>query len=420
MSNQRPAEYLNARDAASLLGIRLQTLYAYASRGLVRRVRAPDARVHQYARADLERLRSRREARAGHGPVAAAALRFGEPVLDSAITSITSDGPLYRGRAAVDLADGRVPFESVAELLWTGSLPERPPRWRGDGLGVSAKALAALLPAESPPLAALALAIPALAAADPARFDRRPEAVLPRARALVLRSAALLALATEPARADAALASGSVARAVAIALGARDDAAGLRALRAGLVLCADHELNASAFAARVAASTHADVYACLCAGLATLTGPRHGGSCDRVEALVAETERPERAMHVVLERARRGEGLPGFGHPLYPAGDPRAVPLLEHARALSPRAREVRVVLALVDAMRDTGRGAPNLDAGLVALAGALGLPRGAAVGLFAIGRMAGWVAHVLEQYAAGFLFRPRARYQGAEVAAHD
>jgi citrate synthase len=192
----------------------------------------------------------------------------------------------------------------------------------------------------------------------------------------------------------------------------------LRALRAALVVCADHELNASAFAARVAASTHADVYACLLAALGTLTGPRHGGSCDRVEALVAETERPERATHVVLERARRGEGVPGFGHPLYPAGDPRASPLLDHARALAPRSRDVRVVLALIEAMRDTGRGAPNLDAGLVALAAALGLPRGSAIGVFAIGRMAGWVAHVLEQYAAGFLFRPRARYLGAETPA--
>jgi citrate synthase len=416
MSNQ-PAEFVTAREAASLLGIRLQTLYAYASRGLVRRVRSPDARVHQYARADLERLRSRREARAGHGPVAAAALRFGQPILDSTITSLTPTGPLYRGHPAVDLAAGRAPFEAVAELLWTGELPARTPRFAADGLGVSREALSALLPAGSPPLAALALAIPALAAADPARFDTRAEAVLPRARALVLRTAALLALATDPARADAALASGSVVRAVGIALGARDDAAGLRALRAGLVLCADHELNASAFAARVAASTQADVYACVSAALGTLSGPRHGGASERFEALVAETEQPERATRVVLERARRGETVPGFGHPLYPAGDPRALPLLAQARALAPRSREVRTVLALVEAMREADRGAPNLDSGLVALRAALGLPRGTAVGVFAIGRMAGWVAHVLEQYAAGFLFRPRARYLGAASA---
>ena len=115
---------------------------------------------------------------------------------------------------------------------------------------------------------------------------------------------------------------------------------------------------------------------------------------------------------VVHERARRGELIPGFGHPLYPQGDPRAEPLLEAARALSAGNPAVRTLFALIEAMRESGRPAPTIDAGLVAVSTALGMPRGFGVALFAVGRTAGWVAHVLEQYEAGFLIRPRALYR--------
>jgi citrate synthase len=184
-----------------------------------------------------------------------------------------------------------------------------------------------------------------------------------------------------------------------------------------LVVSADHELNASAFAVRVAASAGADLYACVCAGLAALSGPRHGGSCDRVEALVAEAGREARAAAVVRGRMRRGEAIAGFGHPLYPGGDPRAEVLLETARDLAPRAPALATVAALIDAMRDAGREPPTIDVGLVAIAAVLDLPPGSAAGLFAVGRSAGWIAHALEQREAGFLLRPRARYTGPPPA---
>jgi citrate synthase len=177
-----------------------------------------------------------------------------------------------------------------------------------------------------------------------------------------------------------------------------------------LVLLADHELNASTFAARVVASTRADVYACVAAALGAMAGPRHGAASDRMEALVAEIGRPEHAAAVANERTRRGEALPGFGHGFYDDGDPRAVPLLEGARALAPKARETRIVCALDEVMRDAGRPRANVDAAAVAVRAALGLPAGTAAGLFALSRTAGWIAHVLEQYEQGSLIRPRAR----------
>ena len=109
-------------------------------------------------------------------------------------------------------------------------------------------------------------------------------------------------------------------------------------LRCALILCADHELNTSTFAARVAASTGADLYACLSAAVAAFSGPLHGGASEQVEWLVREAGSPAGAITAVAERMRRGELLPGFGHPLYPGGDPRVPPLLQRAVSLG-RAR---------------------------------------------------------------------------------
>src|SRR5262249_14598300 len=153
-----------------------------------------------------------------------------------------------------------------------------------------------------------------------------------------------------------------------------------------------------AFAVRVAASARADLYACVSAGLAAASGPLHGGSCDRVEALVAEARSPAGARALVRARTDRGEALPGFGDMLYPDGDQRAEPLLRTAGALAPRSPALRTLLAVLDAAREHGVAPPTVDFGLVAVALALGLPPGSAVSLFVIGRTAGWVAHMLEQ----------------------
>jgi citrate synthase len=254
-----------------------------------------------------------------------------------------------------------------------------------------------------------------LGAADPGRFDTRPEAVLPRARGLIRALAAALALPFDPVRAEAASAEATVAGSVAVALGVPPRPGALAAIDRALVLLADHELNASTFAARVVASTRADVYAAVLAGLSTLSGPLHGAASDRVEALLAEIPSPEDAASVIHERDRMGERVPGFGHPYYPDGDPRAPLLIDAAFEVGLREPMLRRLGALADAMEAAGRPPPNVDVGIVALSAALRMPRGAASGLFAVARCAGWVAHVLEQYQAGFLMRPRARYTPAD-----
>ncbi len=431
---------LSSQEAAAYLGIKLETLYAYASRGLVKGLAGARGRGRRYRRADLDPLRAR-----SAGP-AASALRYGEPVLETRITRMTAQGPAYRGHLAVDLVREGHSFEAVAELLWTGQWPPgeaalwpglapRPTPGKTSGKTPSkspgrtsaappdpsplrAREVARLLPAGSGPLAALALALPVLAAADPLRFDAQPEAVMARARRLIPLLAASFALALDPKRLPAALDTGEPARALARALGLRETKHCLELLRATLILCADHELNASTFAARVAASTGADLHACLAAAVAAFSGPRHGGASEQVEWLVREAGEPARAAATVGDRLRRGERLPGFGHPLYPEGDPRVAPLIERALALAPRSPRLRTVLAVAEAVQATGRPRANVDVGIAAACAALDLPLGMGPAIFAVGRLAGWVANVIEQQTSTAVLRPRARFVGDGAAA--
>jgi len=177
-------------------------------------------------------------------------------------------------------------------------------------------------------------------------------------------------------------------------------------IRAALVLSADHEFNTSAFAARVVASTGANLYGSTVAGLAAINGPRHGGLTRQVARLFDEfgnADEPASALH----------DPPGFGHPLYPDGDVRAATLFSMMREAVPRSPELALAERLAAAVEANGGPKPNIDFATVTLERALGLPKEAALALFLLGRTVGWIAHALEQAAHGALIRPRARYTG-------
>jgi citrate synthase len=230
----------------------------------------------------------------------------------------------------------------------------------------------------------------------------------------------LAASAAIAARSDAARSAFEqprVAAILAVALGAEPNRETVRAIDRALVLVADHELNVSAFAARVAASAGTDLMGCLAAAMAVLSGARHGGVSDGLEAMLDAMEIAPDHSAFVAARLSRDAPIPGFGHPLYPAGDPRALPLIELARkgrAPKPLEPRLRALLSLVDELLRRRHPPATVDVGLVALRLRLGLSRGAASVIFAIGRCAGWIAHILEQRQQGALLRPRARYVGS------
>lgn len=387
--------WVDARRACAILKVKRRTLYSYVSQGRIRSAPVPDSRERRYAIEDVMRLRDRARARSGHGPVAASALDWGEPVLDTAVCAITPDGPSYRGRLATELARDDVPYEAVAGLLLDGALAER--MWQPESLPALPALPGKRLPRFLARMAAWRATRERLSMAD---------ALGP---ALIAPAVALLA--DEP----EALAGGSVAEQMLAALGGRVTSRASAATNRALVLCAEHELNASTFAARVAASAGADPFAVVLAALSTHTGGRHGGQSRHVGVLLESTS-PERAEGTVRSWIRRGEmaSLPGFGHPLYADGDPRGAFLLEEAEALAPRRKAVRTARALTEAASAAGYEPPNLDLGLTALGHALGVGAEGAQAIFAVGRMAGWLAHAREQRADGRILRPRARYVGA------
>jgi citrate synthase len=142
-----------------------------------------------------------------------------------------------------------------------------------------------------------------------------------------------------------------------------------------------------------------------------LSGRLHGGASASAEALLHEIVQRGDPLAVMAARLARNEHLPGLGHPLYPEGDPRADALLSAAMAAVPGAR--RLIEAAIAAARQLIPHRPNVDFALAAATTALGLPQGAALSLFVVGRTVGWIAHAIEQYQNGVLIRPRARYTG-------
>jgi citrate synthase len=417
-------DLVTADEAATLLGVKKETLYVYVSRGMLTSTKKGRGQASLYRREELLRLKTRSDARAGRTAAHAGAWS-GEPVLDSAITSIDlEEGPRYRGRAAVDLATHDVRFEAVARLLWGEPLDDAP-FLPDPGLHVDAAKLARFLAEQlgepTSFLAGLEGALLVMGRRDRvlgARFAGDGEVGL--ARGLVEALARAPLVVRDPSRDAMARGASGIAEKLVVALtGKRASPHVVKAVNRALVVIADHELNPSTFAARVAASTGASLAACLQAALATFSGPLHGGACERIEALVDDIGSPARADAVVRERLRMGLDLPGFGAGIYPRADPRSDVLLAiHDVARGAGAATVRALVLSVKKIGGEGAPRPSVDLALVALSRALKLPRGSATAIFAVGRSAGWIAHVLEQRASPSLLRPRARYvsRGADA----
>jgi citrate synthase len=364
--------YVGSDEAARLLGVTKPTLYAYVSRGLIDRRTAVDGRTSLYDRDQLERI----AARSRHRAVTE------RPSIDvrisSAITQLDDRRLTYRGHDAVELASSS-PFEQVAELLWSGELPVAPVTWQldRDRLRECRAVVDAVGPVD--PIARLALCALALTgsahADDPVAAGRLLLAIAPSALG-------------GPQR-------GSTAERLARAWARRPRDELVEAIDLALVLLADHELATSTLAVRVAASVRADAMSAVAAGLATLRGPLHGSAAQAVAALLDEAATVG-AVRAIDGRLAAGERLPGFGHSVYRHGDPRFTPLLDAVRALPDQSGRMATVDSVVaEAGRVVGH-VPNVDLALGALVHVADLPADCPV--FAVARIAGWIAHFVEE----------------------
>ena len=372
--------WIGRDEALRRLGVKPQTLYSYVSRNrIAARPDENDPRTSLYSARDIDALVRKRRSGRGRQAIASSALSWGDPVMQTAITTVRDGRLIYRGQDVVDLARTAT-LEETAALLWQIDWPDKIPAVRiVNGETGKARAFAYLSARAAEDAPSYGRARGALASGGPGLLSGFCQAI-----------------------------TGSSApdlchRRLGKMWQLSDTHTDL--LRRVLVLLADHELNPSSFAARISAATGAPLSACALAGCATLTGPLHGEATAQALSYLrrAGTIGAEGAL---AEIAARQERIPAVGHALYSGGDPRAAALLEW---LQPKGDLKRAIQAAHEA---AGR-MPNVDMALAAMCLQLDLPDDAPFLIFATGRIVGWIAHALEQSETGALIRPRARYTG-------
>jgi citrate synthase len=417
---------ISAQEAAERLGVRTETIYSYVSRGLLQSRRIEGRRESRFDPNEVARLAAQR-GRGGAGGARGGRAGALDIVVDSGLTLLDeSDDLFYRGWSAVE-ASHTASFEEVALWLfgrYHSSIKEAAEHVFGaepSRLALARQAVG-IVGRDATPLDRYLVALSVLATADPMRHGRDPYAVSVRGARIIgtlvdsLPPASGVPSAprhwTTPARiAD------RLWHALAPVAPTDDQ---LHALNAALVLLADHELAASTLAARVAASAWADIYRVVMAGMAALDGPLHGGVGALTVPLITEAVEngPERA---VGARLRLGEAIPGFGHVVYRTRDPRAEALLEEVRHAWPDSAIVGATDGVIEAVRtENPTTFPNVDLAVAALVAAAGMLDGAAEVIFATARIAGWVAHGIEEYEHALRYRPRAVYTGPEPGSTD
>jgi citrate synthase len=398
---------LTASQAAQRLGVKPATLYAYVSRGVLRRTPAADGRRSLFDAAEVEALARRGRPRRASRPFVF------EVEIQTTLTEIGHHVVRYRGHDAALLATSAT-VEQVATLLWTGTLPTAAEAHR---LGWLPAPLT--VPAAERAVDRIRVAVAMAAAVDGARDDLGPRAVEACGRTLV--STAVAAVQTRDGvrvptlTVDGHQVRDSIAGRMWAALApgrARSELVAL--VNASLVLLIDHELAASTLAARIAACTRADPYAVVSAGLGPLSGPLHGGASRQARRMFDDAVGPDGASGAVAQAIVRHGRCPGFGHPLYPDGDPRAATLLRLLRQACGGARAMDRVEAVLAAAQRRVQVAPNIDAALAAIGHVTAMPVDSGEALFAVARSIGWIAHAMEEYLEPPLrFRPRARFVG-------
>lgn len=334
---------------------------------------------------------------------------------------------VYRGYNIHDLAQ-HATFEEVSYLLLYGALPTRQQLADFDARLKAARGLAEPVLAvielvkAAHPMDILRTAVSAAVALDESPRDATVEVALPAGIRLISQVATTVAAmhrirqGLEPVAPRDDL--GHAANFLYMMFGREPSPEDAKIIDLDLILHAEHSSNASTFAARVAAGTAADIGSAIVAAIATLKGPLHGGAAEAVQHTVEEIGDPQRAIDYVREKIEAGEKVMGFGHRVYKTQDPRAVELRDVARELGHKRGNDRwfQVLQQIEKAMEPYRAKgiyPNVDFYAGAVYSLLGIPDELFIPMFAVGRMPGWVAHVLEQYEDNVLIRPLLEYTG-------
>ncbi|WP_163509230.1 citrate synthase [Fodinicola acaciae] len=384
--------YLSTEQVARRLGVKPETVYAYVSRGLLTSIRGTGRRGSRFAAAEVDRLASRGREQRPAGAVER---------IRTAVTLLDGDSLYYRGKDATDLARTSS-VEAVAAGLWTGDFTTAEP-FPVSPVAAVVRACAAL-PADARLVDRIRLSMDVLGALDPLRFDLSAGTSVRIARSLV--GCVVAALPTEaPLNGDFVTALWSrltthPAHPACVAI-----------LRAALILLADHDLAVSTLAVRVAASSRANLYAALSAGLGAFDGQLHGTVSTLAYRFLAEAV--ENPLAALSNHLRTGRPLPGFGHRVYTRRDPRADLLLDMLADV--RHRSARAVSGAVADIRDARPETfANVDVALGAMMHAFDMRSDAGEAIFATARLIGWTAHAIEEYAEEPLrFRPSGVYVG-------
>jgi len=331
----------------------------------------------------------------------------------------------YRGYDIHDLAEHST-FEEVTYLLWEGELPSRADLADFTTMLAGQRTVPgavldriAITPPEVPPMATLRTAVSALGELDPLGEDMSAAANRTKAARLTAQLATLTAAihrcrqGLEPVAPDQAL--DHAANFLFMVRGERASAAACRAFDLALVLHADHGFNASTFSARVTAATLSDMHSAITSAIGTLKGSLHGGANQRVKDMLDEIGGPENVVNYLDAKLAAKERIMGFGHRVYKVEDPRGRHLREQAENLQgegdPAMLETQARMIVI--MEERKGLSINVDFYSASLYTYLGLPADLFPALFALSRIAGWTAHIMEQYADNQLIRPRADYIG-------
>lgn len=410
-----PRELLTAREACDILGIKLATLYTYVSRGLLRPVRHSQRKENRYQRSDVEALKVRSSAHQGHVAMAAHAMRWGQPVMDTGISEISEEGPRYRGHLASDLVRHPGVFENVAELLWSGVLTDTPHAWAMEPPHVDlGRALDGMLQqGRERPRMLRVFSIVATALGGGTLAEELCSGSIERySRQLLFAFAGACGVLGPHNKFVTTEGERPLAQHILGALGGPSIAQAEHAINAALILGADHELSSGTFSARIAASTGSTLHASIVAALATQQGIVLAGGADAAEDFIGSIGSLSALDSRLAEAERRRERLTGFGLPIYPNGDPRAAFLIDLAQRTAPGSDRADLAYRFIEQVRTRLGMHPNIEMGLVVLSIAWGLPVRTPAALWGISRTAGWIAHVVEQRLAGFTIRPRGLYQ--------